>query len=324
MVSRWGADADHLLRHVPIALRYWRWSVARTRWCGSVHGHQWPFLVASSLKFMEAASCRSRSRRRFPCHGDLALGRKATFAAYAARSTMTMADVVALHRSGTSFLERNALIMRRCACAVSRTARPRWLGFYGALRGFSTQSHSLEVVHPKVPISMTSLSLTVFDRTGSRQRHRRRIALASWKSRMSSCVSRFARHREIDLPGDPGQWIVMSRTKLAAGATNEPVQTFALPTVPLPSAHLRLAYHTYHLARRFSFRRRSCRFRCDSADGRHSGFRARRLGRACHWRCAARRPNACTARGICSLPRWRAQCARIPASFQRLAAPATT
>ena len=38
-------------------------------------------------------------------------GRKATFNAYAARSTLTMQDLVDLHRSCTVFLERNALIL---------------------------------------------------------------------------------------------------------------------------------------------------------------------------------------------------------------------
>ena len=38
-------------------------------------------------------------------------GRKATFAAYAARSSLTMAELVQIHRAGTTFIERNALIM---------------------------------------------------------------------------------------------------------------------------------------------------------------------------------------------------------------------
>ena len=38
-------------------------------------------------------------------------GRKATYAAQNAKATMTMAEVVALHRSSGRYLERNALIM---------------------------------------------------------------------------------------------------------------------------------------------------------------------------------------------------------------------
>ena len=38
-------------------------------------------------------------------------GRKATYAAHNAKATLTMAEVVALHRSSNYYLERNAVIM---------------------------------------------------------------------------------------------------------------------------------------------------------------------------------------------------------------------
>ena len=38
-------------------------------------------------------------------------GRKATYAAHNAKATLTMAEVVELHRSSCHYLERNALIM---------------------------------------------------------------------------------------------------------------------------------------------------------------------------------------------------------------------
>ena len=38
-------------------------------------------------------------------------GRKATYAAHNAKATLTMSEVVTLHRASRSFLERNALIM---------------------------------------------------------------------------------------------------------------------------------------------------------------------------------------------------------------------
>jgi KUP system potassium uptake protein len=70
------------------------------------------FLVASSLKFLEGGFVPlSVSVAAFLTMATWSWGRKATFGAYAARSTLTMAEVVALHRSGTAFLERNALIM---------------------------------------------------------------------------------------------------------------------------------------------------------------------------------------------------------------------
>ena len=52
-------------------------------------------------------------------------GRKATYAAHNAKATLTMSEVVTLHRASTTFLERNALIMSPRRCARSRTAPRR-------------------------------------------------------------------------------------------------------------------------------------------------------------------------------------------------------
>ena len=38
-------------------------------------------------------------------------GRKATFAAYSAKSSMTMAELINLHRNCKVFMERNAVVM---------------------------------------------------------------------------------------------------------------------------------------------------------------------------------------------------------------------
>jgi len=61
---------------------------------------------------------------------------------------------VALHRSGTSFLERNALIMRGRVRRLADARRAGW-AFMGALRVFPRNLILVEVVHPKSPISMT-------------------------------------------------------------------------------------------------------------------------------------------------------------------------
>ena len=96
-----------------IAQRYWQWSPMGTAlvW-GPLTAVSGAFLVASSMKFLEGEFV--------PIFVGLAVflimatwrwGRKATFSAYAARSTLTMQELVDLHRSCTAFVERNALVL---------------------------------------------------------------------------------------------------------------------------------------------------------------------------------------------------------------------
>ena len=97
-------------------------------------------------------------------------GRKATFAAYAARSTHTMAEVVALHHSGTTFLERNALIMSPVPVRRASDRAPALVGLLWARYGILARNLILvEVIHPKVPyIHEDRYHVTVFDRDKDR------------------------------------------------------------------------------------------------------------------------------------------------------------
>ncbi|HEY8138364.1 MAG TPA: KUP/HAK/KT family potassium transporter, partial [Methylocystis sp.] len=199
---------------VPIALRYWRWSMARTVlvW-GPFTAINGAFLVASSLKFMEGGFVPlSVGVAAFLVMATWRWGRKATFAAYAARSTMTMADVVALHRSGTSFLERNALIMAPVRVRHLADRAPALVGLLWERYGvFPRNLILIEVVHPKVPyIHDHRYHVTVFDRDQDRGcviGVELRFGFME-EPNVELCLEDLARHREIDLPGDPGQWIV--------------------------------------------------------------------------------------------------------------------
>ena len=97
-------------------------------------------------------------------------GRKATFGAYAARSTLTMAEVVALHRSGTVFLERNALIMAPVQVRHPTDRAPALVGLLWERYGILPRNLILvEVIHPKVPyIHEDRYHVTVFDRDEGR------------------------------------------------------------------------------------------------------------------------------------------------------------
>jgi KUP system potassium uptake protein len=113
--------------------------------CGSRGlGHQLP-LVVVPLPVAVAAFLTMATWR---------WGRKATFAAYAPRSTLTMAELVALHRSGTGFLERNALIMAPVQVRHPTDRAPALVGLLWERYGILPRNLILvEVPTPKSLIS---------------------------------------------------------------------------------------------------------------------------------------------------------------------------
>ncbi len=69
-------------------------------------------LLASSLKLFEGGYAPiAVGAVAFAATATWRSGRKATYAAHNAKATLTMAEVVELHRSSRHYLERNALIM---------------------------------------------------------------------------------------------------------------------------------------------------------------------------------------------------------------------
>ena len=239
---------------VPIALRYWRWSVARTAlvW-GPFTAINSAFLVASSLKFMEGGFVPlAVGVAAFLVMATWRWGRKATFAAYAARSTMSMADVVALHRAGTSFLERNALIMAPVRVRHLADRAPALVGLLWERYGvFPRNLILVEVVHPKVPyIHDHRYHVTVFDRDQDRGcviGVELRFGFME-EPNVELCLEDMARHREIDLPGDPGQWIVhVSHENLLPARRMNLFRRFRLRLFLFLRLVSGSAYHTYHL-----------------------------------------------------------------------------
>jgi KUP system potassium uptake protein len=239
---------------IPIALRYWRWSATRTAlvW-GPFTAINGAFLVASSLKFMEGGFVPlTVGVAAFLVMATWRWGRKATFAAYAARSSLTMADVVALHRSGTSFLERNALIMAPTRVRHLADRAPALVGLLWERYGvFPRNLILVEVVHPKVPyIHDHRYHVTVFDRDPDRGGVigvELRFGFME-EPNVELCLEDLARHREIDLPGDPGQWIVhVSHENLLPARRMNLFRRLRLRLFLFLRLISGSAYHTYHL-----------------------------------------------------------------------------
>jgi KUP system potassium uptake protein len=139
-------------------------------------------------------------------------GRKATFAAYAAKSTMTMAELIALHRDARFFLERNALLMASRPLRHPRDRAPALAALLWERSGALPRNMIfVEATHPKVPyIRDNRYRVTVFDRDrdkGSVIGVELRFGFME-EPNVERFVEEMARHRRIDLPTDPTQWVV--------------------------------------------------------------------------------------------------------------------
>ena len=197
-----------------IARRYWGWSpiVTGLVW-GALTAVNGAFLVASSLKFWEGGFVPlSVGALAFLVMGTWKWGRKATFAAYAARSTMTMAELVELHRQSAHYLERNALVMAPHPLRNSSDRAPALVSLLWERYGLLPRHLILvEVTHPKVPyVSDNRYHVTVFDR----DRNRGGVIGVELRfgfmeePNVEKRLEDLARHHEIDLSPDPKQWIV--------------------------------------------------------------------------------------------------------------------
>ncbi|MGO4871133.1 MAG: KUP/HAK/KT family potassium transporter, partial [Roseiarcus sp.] len=197
-----------------IARRYWRWSLARAAlvW-GPLTGLNAAFLIASSLKFVEGGYVPlTVGVVAFAIMATWRWGRKATFAAYSAKSTMTMAELIALHRGAEHFLERNALLMAPHPLRRPGDRAPALVTLLLERGGVLPRNMIfVEVTHPKVPyIRDERYRVTVFDRDpdkGSIIGVELRFGFME-EPNVESFLEDMARHKQIDLPTEPGQWIV--------------------------------------------------------------------------------------------------------------------
>jgi KUP system potassium uptake protein len=171
------------------------------------------FLFASSLKFLEGGFVPlSVGIAVFLVMTTWRWGRKATFAAYSAKSTMTMAELIALHRSRNVFVERNAVVMSPKPLRLPSDRAPALIQMLWERHGILPRNLILvEVTHRKVPyIKDNRYRVTVFDRDSDRGSI---IAVElsfgfMEEPNVERLLEEMARHKEIDLPTDRRQWIV--------------------------------------------------------------------------------------------------------------------
>ena len=199
---------------IPVALRYWNWSGAKTAliW-GPLTAINASFLLASLSKLFQGGYVPlTVGATAFAAMATWRWGRKATYAAHNAKATLTMREVVDLHRSSQHFLERNALIMSPRPLRSPGDRAPALIRMLAERTGVLPRNLVfVEVAHRKTPfIHGERYQVTVFDRD-----ERRGSVIGVELSfgfleepNVERALEDLARHKEIDLPSDPRQWIV--------------------------------------------------------------------------------------------------------------------
>lgn len=179
-------------------------------------------------------------------------GRKATFAAYSSMNTMTVAELIELHRSSSHYIERSAVIMspKPLRSAADRTPALMQLLWdrYGQL---PRNLIFVEVTHRKVPYFHDDrYVVTVFHKArnkGSIIGVELRFGFME-DPNVERALEGLARHREIDLPTDPRQWIVhVSHENLLPQRTMGPLGRLRLRLFVILRLVSRPAYHYYGL-----------------------------------------------------------------------------
>ncbi len=217
----------------PVSRLCWGWgAVATGALWGTLTTINGSFLVASSLKFLEGGFVPlSIGIAVFLVMATWRWGRKATFAAYSKKETMTIAELIQLHRHSHFFMERTAVLMSPTPLRDASDRAPALLQLlwdrYGVL---ARNLIFVQVTHRKVPyIHDGRYVVTVFDKDrngGSIIGVELSFGFME-EPNVERALEGMARLREIDLPTDRRQWIVhVSHENLLPARSMSLIQRF--------------------------------------------------------------------------------------------------
>jgi KUP system potassium uptake protein len=238
----------------PVSRLCWGWGTVATGllW-GPMTMINGSFLLANSFKFLEGGFVPlSIGMAVFVIMATWRWGRKATFAAYSARETMTITELIRLHRSSRFFMERTAVLMTPKPLRDESDRTPALLQLlwdrYGVL---PRNLIFVEVTHRKVPYFRDDrYVVTVFDKekdTGSIIGVELRFGFME-EPNVERALEGMARLREIDLPIDRRQWIVhVSNENLLPAQSMRPIQRLRFRLFILLRLVSRPAYYYYGL-----------------------------------------------------------------------------
>jgi KUP system potassium uptake protein len=199
---------------VPVALDKWRWTRSATAlvW-GPLIALNAAFFLASLTKLFEGGWVPiAVGGMAFATMTTWRWGRRATYAAHNAKATLTMAEVVAFHRSSRYYLERSALIMSPRPLRELSDRAPSLIRLIAERTGLLPRNLVfVEVIHKKAPyIHGSRYRVKVFDRNkleGSVIGVELSFGFLE-EPNVERALEDLARHHEIDLPSDPHQWMV--------------------------------------------------------------------------------------------------------------------
>jgi KUP system potassium uptake protein len=197
-----------------VARRFWGWSAPKTMlvW-GALTAINGGFLVASTMKFLDGGYIPLLvGGATFAVMAIWRWGRKATFAAYGAKDTMTMADLVGKYRSSANFIERSAVVMTPRMLRSLDDRAPVLAQMMWDRSGLLPR-HLIfvEVTHVKAPyVTDNRYRVTNFHREadgGGVMGVELRFGFME-EPDVEKWLEDLARHKEIDLPPQHRRWIV--------------------------------------------------------------------------------------------------------------------
>ena len=219
LASAYGLSVSGVMLSTSIAMTIvsriiWKWSrLASGLTFGLIAVIEGAFLASNSLKFIDGGY--------IPLCVGLVLftvmmtwrwGRKATFAAYSAKHTMKMSELVTHKRHARTFLERNALLMVPKPLRSPDDNTPALLQLlWDRYAMLPRNLIFVEVVHRKVPyVHDERYQVTVFQRD-----HDKGSVISVTLSfgfmeepNVERVLEELASHHQIVLPSDPHRWIV--------------------------------------------------------------------------------------------------------------------
>lgn len=198
---------------IPVGARYWKWGLAGS---GALFGFftavNFVFFAASSFKFLEGGFIPlGIGLAVFAIMRTWRWGRKATFAAYTAKHTMTMLKLVEFHKNEKAYMERIALLMSPKHLSSLDDRAPALLQLLHDRCGILPR-HLIfvEVAHRKVPyIHHGRYDIKVFHKDGKSSIIAVTLQFGFMEEpNVEAVLEDMAMHKEIDLPIKEHQWIV--------------------------------------------------------------------------------------------------------------------
>jgi len=238
---------------IVVAREVWKWGRLRSLIVfGGLGLIDTTFITANSLKFLQGGYAPiAIGATVFIIMNTWRWGRKLTYAAYSAKPTMTVAELIKLHRQSSEFIERTAILMVPAPVHPGAARTPTLLQLLWDRFGVLPR-HLIfvQVTHPKIPyVRENRYSVTVLDRNqnGSLVRVELRFGFME-DPNVESVLEEMISHAEIDLSRDPRQWVVhVVNENLLPGKRMKIIRRIRLRLFKLLRFVSRPAYYHYGL-----------------------------------------------------------------------------